>query len=510
MTNSVWHYLGRLFGRAIGRLLLAGCCGAFPMSAMSEMVGNELADIVSIAQHDSEYVRKQQIYALAARASAAESQRLIQESLTLPGDDVRLAMAQIFMERFANINPRAALDYCRHQLAQQQSYRAFLETIFLEWAWQDMKTALEQLTLLEPLAIRQQILLKLLRNERFNDNDKLQSLIAQLPHWALRIRASARSHQQAPRQVVMRHKDEARQNRDGSYQLRYALKEWTRQDPAAALEAVMGIESLTNVVLGELARSDGARMMELAILHKNRLSPRSIDWALGILDSSEIIAAAALIEAHDFHPSVVATMASRYAGHDPEAAFTWAKRMGLQGTAISRMYGSFAKNFPDLAEQQLTSMEPGRQRNNLISAIVQEKFAVDFEAAYEWLGQYRSEPVYKQTEKDLLLVWSMRKPARAATAILAMENEADTISQMSNLISHWSQQDTKAVERWVLALPPGASRARALEVLAEKVARQEPEKARALLAEITDEAQRREAEEKLPIRLQVLYGGSAL
>jgi hypothetical protein len=169
----------------------------------------------------------------------------------------------------------------------------------------------------------------------------------------------------------------------------------------------------------------------------------------------------------EFDPAVVGNAAARLAQRDPATAVSYLERMPPQyrDVWITRTAGPYGRS--------------------------------DLDAAVNWVGQYRGQPVFEQAYTQLVSQAAQADP-QAAAQLLSQESVQMQRSAAGPVATNWARQDADAAARWAVALNDANAREQGITNVVRVVARQQSaEEARALLmARVSDVELRARVEEQ--------------
>lgn len=221
------------------------------------------------------------------------------------------------------------------------------------------------------------------------------------------------------------------------------LKQWSRSDPAAALEwflqAARVNPSLVSSAAPVLFEQLAARNMDLAITRV---------WALPTSSMKR---------------SALAALVTRLVGDGNESVLF------------------------DLR----ASLAPGRDRDLLDSAMIRAMTRFNAEDMADWALGLPDAAERRRAVGEVISEWGYDQPAAAAEWVEALPHGAERERGLSRLAAVWASQDPVAAANWLLSLGvPSPELDRAIGVFARIVARRDPAGARAWAQNITDPAER--------------------
>lgn len=166
--------------------------------------------------------------------------------------------------------------------------------------------------------------------------------------------------------------------------------EWARQDPAAALawasSLAMGKNEAMNAVVGEVAKTDPRKAADMLA----KMSPE---------------------ERADAYRSV----ASQYGALDFVEAQTWIRTLPAdeQVSALASAIGGLSNTDPSSAAIQVTKMEAGDAKDNLIEDVVEDLARRDPQAAMDFLKEQTSEKAQRDSMRKLMPALTAKNPIAA-------------------------------------------------------------------------------------------------
>lgn len=441
---------------------LATATGALP--------ARSVAEIMSLL-HD--FAQTHAAYALAAAAADASAiEALVAEAQGVSRRGDRVALTSIFLSRYSEIDPRAAIEFIAD--SELESKPDLLYRVFEGWSKVDPDAAIAAAADLETNAEQQSAVAAILRAHADEGAGAVAMIMSRLvaagvsgnPQLSAAIRSASGEPEVALAAAMALPRDQAAMlvntigtgwaTRDPEAAFAYSrtmrdlelrrqlvngiFYAWIDRDP----EHVVGLldlqltrderNSLINAGLGRLAQRDPARALALSqtvanIAYRETALLRTFrTWG----DADPVAAAAALerIDSGNM-AALIREVGPEYARLAPAAALEWAKRAN-DGQHVPEVIAAVARENLPLALDTVLSLPNEADRTTAVVQIAAGLAAEDVTAA---TGFWRELP----TEH------------RAVAA--------------QGIVATWAQTDPDRATDWVRSLPPGPDRQQALSVL---------------------------------------------
>ncbi|MFT3991239.1 MAG: hypothetical protein QM680_07495 [Luteolibacter sp.] len=217
-------------------------------------------------------------------------------------------------------------------------------------------------------------------------------------------------------------------------------------------------------------------------------------------------------------------IAAEWAKQDPEAAFAWANSLTQgKGQALNSIVGELAKTDPKKAAEFVAKMDPADQAN-AYNSIASQWGATNFSEAQNWINtlpadqragalakaieglattnpelaaqQISSLEPGRETDETINATarnWALQDPQAAAAWLMSQESDRAKRNSMDTLIPNWVAQDAAGALDFVNSQPAGDVRDRAVEAYIQSNAAAEPSSQTSLAESITDERDRNRA-----------------
>lgn len=251
------------------------------------------------------------------------------------------------------------------------------------------------------------------------------------------------------------------------------MREWGRQDPAAALE-----------MAGTLSAGQ---------LRQNAFNEACAGWA-----SSQPEAAAKWAMDHLSGPlaeEVYGSIAAEWAANNPAAAAAWVS--GLPDAVLPEtatvLISIWAEQDPRAAAAWINSFSDEEKRSSAMAVLASEWGAQAPDDAARWVDSQLGDPNNAGDLAEALIgSWGAQDPHAAGQWITTLPGELQS-SAAATLVSLWAGSDPKGAAEWVAKFPEGEARAEAIAEIASTWATHEPEKAVAWTLGLPDSPEQRDA-----------------
>lgn len=400
------------------------------------------------------------VYELALRSDAPTLRSLLREVAAMPPSEGRRTALEALIERYAEIEPRAAV-------AAVQEYApgtGLLAAAFAAWAGKDASGALDALRDIQDPGTAEAIgiaLLPVLGNDDLAIT-RIAGSATSIDPDRLRVEALAARAESDPASALdealtlpasfqpiaferiaaiwVRGDVEAALRRAGDLppgaqaQLRAALlRAWSRSAPDAALAYVRDLDAseqmqlLQNGGFDVFRLVDPAEALELARELPGEAGRMARTFAIQNLAATDPLAAVARIEQLPPGPErdqLLSVAAAGYARVDPEAALAWAQSLRPpQPNALLTVLSAVARTDPDRALDIALSLaaNPGPQLAPPTMMIAAQMLAGadDPERIANRILSVADRTVREQTLSAVANAWSVRDPAAALRWLVA-------------------------------------------------------------------------------------------
>jgi len=442
--------------------------GAAPESRA--LPANSVAELLSLP-HD--FSQTYAAYALAAAAvdeSAIED--LIAEAQTVTRGGDRVALTSIFLSRYSEIDPEAAIAFLAE--ADLESKPDLLYRIFEGWSKQDLDAAIAAAGDLETAAEQRSAVAAILRAHADAGAGAVATIMSRLvaagvsgnPQLNSAIRSVSGEPEAALAAALALPRDQAlmlvstigqgwgtqdpetafahsRTMTDDALRLRMVagvFYSWIDRDPEQVMSLLDGAltsderNALINTGLARLAQREPTRALELSQRVENLSYRQSAlqrtfrTWA----ESDPAAAASAMAALEDIDrdnlAALVREVGPAYARLAPAAALEWARRVN-DGRQYPEVIAAVARKNQSLALNAAMSLPTDYERNSTIGQIAASIAIEDVSAATDFWRQ-----------------------------LPAANRELAT----TTIVVTWAQSDPDAAVNWVRNLPPGPDQQQAL------------------------------------------------
>lgn len=220
-------------------------------------------------------------------------------------------------------------------------------------------------------------------------------------------------------------------------------------------------------VIGAIAERHPGEALEWIREHAGPDSVAELTAAAlpGLIRNDIAAAARAVADLQEGAPvALIQQVAAAYAGHDPAQAYQWVSQIigsrsdTTPGQLLDEVSSSLAAGDQNAAAQFMSRTQDPAVRQSLMSELAIRKGQDDLAAAWNWLNQYSSDPVYPDAAQKLLYRWSYTKPQEVAQILASVGNPTLQANAAAHLTRFWQQKDQASYQTWVASLPPGPLR----------------------------------------------------
>jgi hypothetical protein len=407
----------------------------------------------AIMKLHGDFAQSTALYVLAASRDRKGIEQLLEEAESIGRGSERRAAASILYQRYAELDPAAAVD---HMMSREAGFDPNeLYSIFYSWARTDLDSALARAAKLDDRN-RQMAGTAIVRSrddlpasEREALGSKLNIHVAVRDSSAIDLRTPKAAERAWQTALAMANRD-ARQS-----ELFRITHDWARQDPHAAIRA---IESLQE-------RGHREQLLQLAVQSWGQKNPReAIEWvlarppshrrtellgsALGSLVRNEPATAMAMVErlSRVERQQVMPQLLFSWAQSDPQSAAAWLAKQDDGQTyphALMMIASSYAERDPGQALQWAATLS-GENSQVVMSQVIQRIAHDDPERAGSMITQLDDGPHREGAIAAIAQVWAQWDP-RAALAWVAKQSTSDVTSNVYGAVfGQWAVYDVEA------------------------------------------------------------------
>ena len=448
---------------------------AAPAQAPERNAPANLADIMLIT---SDYSQTAALYNLAAGASRGQLEGLLEEASGMSQDSERKAASAILYERYAELDPEAAIEYI---LSQPDVYtNQWLSRVFHAWSRHDLPSAVNRASELD----RYQK--SVAGSAILNTRDDLSSSERREIAGQLGIHAMMRQLE-SQRQIAMTDRDPESAWRNAlnveNLQLRtqnlYTVAAiWANIDPVAAMNAVSLLDqvSLRNSVQARILQRWGQRSPQEAFAWAFSQAPsnrraRLLATALGALAITEPLDAMNLAESlsGNERSEALSQILGGWAATDPRSAADWFESTGgtYKTKAVHNVASSYAQKYPEEAFNWAISLpkkESGMATMTVLSIIGNS----DAEYAARLVDRIPSRNDRNSAAQTVVQMWAQSDPAAAGAWIAGFADRNLQTQLYSSLLQQWSRHDPVAAVGYLDRIRGGGDRVQRAEVRAAR------------------------------------------
>lgn len=368
------------------------------------------------------------LYVLAASRDRKGIEQLLEEAESIGRGSERRAAASILYQRFAELDPAAAVEHMMSREAVLDP--SWLYGVFYSWARTDLDSALARAATLDdrnrqmagtaivrsrddlPANEREALGSKLNLHVAVRDPSTfdLRSPKAAERAWQTALAIGNRDARQSELyrithdwvrhdpQAAIRAIDSLQERGHREQLLQHAIQSWAEKNPREAVEWVLARPpsyrrtELLGGALGSLVTKEPATAMamvdRLSRAERQQIMPQLLmNWA-----NSDPHSAAAWLEKQDdgqMHPHALMMIASSYAERDPSQALRWAATLSGENSQVvmSQVIQRIAHDDPERAGSMIGQMDDGPHRESAIAAIAQMWAQWDPRAALAWVAK---------------------------------------------------------------------------------------------------------------------------
>ena len=397
-------------------------------AAAPRQVPGTLREIMKL---HGDFAQSAALYVLAASTDKKGIERLLEEAESIGRGSERRAATTILYERYAELDPAAAVEHMMHREAGLDSN--WLYAVFYSWARTDLDGALARAAKLDD-GIRATAGAAIARSrddlpakEREALGSKLNLQIAVRDPSTIDLR-SPQAAERAWRSALAISDRGARQS-----ELYTVLHNWARHDPHAAIRAIESLQSRSEreqflphalqawaqkdareAVEWVLARRPSHQRTDLlgnvlsTLVHKEPSAAMAMAERLSRTEQQRIVpllllnwanndprSAAAWLEKQDdpqMHRQALMMIASNYAERDGDEALRWGATLSGENSQVvmSQVIQRIAHDDPERAGSMISQMDDGPFRKSAIAAIAQTWAQSDPRAALAWAAKQSS------------------------------------------------------------------------------------------------------------------------
>jgi|TARA_Y100000310_G_scaffold345095_1_gene461755 hypothetical protein len=426
---------------------------------------------------------------LANETKLADMPSLVLSALQITVPFHRLGTTAIFMERFVELDPRAAVEFFEDNVTTDDDhYTRLFQGVYRQWARQDTEAAIVHLNTMSDASLQHNVRLYLSRDAVIQATGLLDDFLTGLSPMDANRESHYRLWNLSPRDayfqvLAVENQDKRR------YLMASAVDRWARQDPPAVIEQLSKRDVPEDHLMTRAFQIWTATDPESAIQYADSFATLSAVitfvastdpyLAIDLLDQSgaddknrqmlrqsivgswmhkDLAAATAYVESQgpDFATRMASSLADKLAETDPLQAIQWLEHLE-QPRAVGRISSILAGSDMDAAESYFSSLPSGQVRSAVLTAIVSEKIRQDPRVALAWLAGLGDDE-YAVGERIVFSDWASKDPAAVADTLDSISSPLLKEETVFRMMGRWYGQDHEEATRWVDALPPGRIR----------------------------------------------------
>lgn len=421
-----------------------------PAVAAQRPVPRTLREILKL---HGDFTQSAALYVLAASSDKKGIERLLDETETIDRESERRAAATILYQRYAELDPGAAVEHMMNREAGLDTN--WLYAVFYSWARTDVNGALARAAKLDDRN-RSMAGTAIVRSRDDLPTAEREALGSKLNlHVAVRDPSTTdmrapKAAEQAWRNALAVRDREARQS--GLYMV---ARDWTMQDPHAAIRA---IESLQN-------RSERDQLLQHAVQTWSEKNPReAVEWvferppsmqrtqllaqALSAFVTQEPTSAVTMLdrlspgERQHMMPQVLMTWASA----DPQAAAAWLEKQDDPQTyqrALGMIASVYVERDPDEALRWAATLS--EENEQMVMGVVIQRMAQDDpEQAAGMIGRLKEGPARDNGIMAVASIWAQSDPRAALSWVERQPRSDSTPMQYRAVFEQWIAYDPDA------------------------------------------------------------------
>lgn len=439
-----------------------------------------------------------QAYQEAASMSADALQAKLSELSFHPERHYRDGLSKVYFSRLASFNAAGAFELALQLYGKQRTAHPILASVAHEWMLQAPQALLARIDDITDKPLQNRLLISILEDPATEALLDSQQILARLPLQYRRAMELRVSQDDEPAQTFERFLTGDFTVNEREAGLMTALYQWSESDPNAAVDKVLtslpqaqhrkflslilrewafqspmealqravtlerGNGVLISAVLGSLAEQDGRAAMQQYLSYKDRLPSSSVQELLGSWAMHDVSGALAYVEQEGgwINRKHMSTMMMWYAQQQPAEALLWAEEQQLPPSIMQNLAQQLVRVSLPQAEAMLEQSGSQQVRDSLIEHIAETKLEMGFEQASTWLQARIPVEQAQERKANLLNKFAYRNPAQAAEYVTQFEKpDARLVSRIAGL---WAERDLSAARGWVMSLPPGDVKDRAI------------------------------------------------
>lgn len=251
------------------------------------------------------------------------------------------------------------------------------------------------------------------------------------------------------------------------------MREWGRQDPAAALEMA-------------------------GTLPAGQLKQEAFDAACAGWASQQPEAAAQWAAGHLSGPlagEAFGMIAREWATNDPAAAAVWVSSLPggvISAGATAAVIHAWAEQDPLAAAKWIDSFSDAGQKDAALATLASAWSAQSPAEAAKWVDSRLGTPGGGELAEALIGTWGVQDPYAASQWVMTLHEDVQG-DAAAMLLSLWASSDPKVAADWAAQFPEGETRTQAIPSIAATWAGSEPENAVSWALALPDSPEQRAA-----------------
>lgn len=180
----------------------------------------------------------------------------------------------------------------------------------------------------------------------------------------------------------------------------------------------------------------------------------------GHLNPSAAVARAMTMPEGDLRESAISSAMRAWFDKNPQAAMAWVMQRpdmpgGYGRTLMENAVPRWAEFDPGAATRFVQNLPPGKQRDNLISAVATTLVYRDADQARQWVLSLPDDGAKAEALRRVVMVWSSNDPVAAAAFVARQPDNGNTGRMLWFVGRSWSAMDPEGALVWASAQPAG-------------------------------------------------------
>jgi hypothetical protein len=209
---------------------------------------------------------------------------------------------------------------------------------------------------------------------------------------------------------------------------------------------------------------------------------QSLVWALAREDPQAAITCLDQIQSSHMRRIARNDMLAQWARTDEHGAMEWAQslpRPADRDESVRAIIAGTMESRPNRAAELLASLPPSSLESNqgFLDEVVGRWVKADQEAARSWIVQLPSGALRERAMASLIPNWTGQDARAAADFVQRLPEGAEQTALLGTVAFSWAARDSKAALNWLETLPEGAALQTVIPGFADGLAARKPEQA---------------------------------